>query len=907
MSPRSTAIFLLSCFATSILIVVFYLSPTSPFTPQEFSAGEYNSHDGSEDQGKDGWDDSSPGPETEESWFLETPSVIVPDIYLPFVLSYKRNTFSSDPERNHFLFYSFHVHFRFYESREDSPTDEDIHLIHTVRTTCYGGSASATIRIPSHKLSDPTTGRKIKVQVVRGEKISVDVRNIAPFSSEFEAKDEVLLVTKTISLQDSNHPLHKRRLRGKLNSNELWWRSQEIVIIDHEDVIIPRGTNLDVEEGCFVLLSPKRRIIVETDSTIQIKGSFQLPVILTAYNDSWGQIMFESGSKGEFSHLWLVKGGDDTSRKFGHSDSQPVLMANEDSEISMQHGGMMDGIGKGFGSKQARIRANDIVIARMDTGGEVQNTVLELIDSHVYEMPNGNGEIEDDDNDGMYFRSPHPSGDWSRVVRCFFALGEDDGIDQNGANLEIRDSFFVGFYHEGVATSGRDGGSVSLEDVIIQQCQQGLEIGYGHPTVDANRIILLNNEIGYRYGDEYPKRWAHDGSGSIEYSLSANSKKSNYWEEFKGMPRKGVSDRISSNCFIHDESQLSQFSMELPETGGCILRGLPSCQNDPQHSIGPNFCNHQYMSDQVPSLHTEIPSLKSFRSLNQALEALRINGLEEASNLKLASLYTSGCGISMSASLRVKNDFSVKVFIKSTLTDLSDCDGETYLREVKTSYLDLLLGRKLTPPTIGRVLTWQDMKDLFGNEAKEKTKTIMKHTKCVRMNEDDDDDDHVETIILPVSIQFWAEGVQKTKLPQPPLKHPSQQFLDYSLFSYIAACMRSFHNTFQLKGNFIFVDNDRCFSPESVFGTKSKHHQRRITYHKEIVYKHCGFSPDMVQRLRFESNRGMSLVDRFRRSLANDRLSDLLLTREPETFPEIERRIERFLNYYDQNCLCEDC
>eukprot|EP00761_Pharyngomonas_kirbyi_P000880 gb/GECH01000881.1/.p1 GENE.gb/GECH01000881.1/~~gb/GECH01000881.1/.p1 ORF type:complete len:831 (+),score=107.20 gb/GECH01000881.1/:1-2493(+) len=824
--------------------------------------------------------------------------------FFPMALSYKKNLWSSNPEENRFLFFSFHVDFNFYEMDDNLQNSETEKLIYTVNTTCYGGSASATFRIASSTLSDITNRKNIKVEAIRRERILVDVRNIPQRQTDAPKK---LLESKIITIQPSTDIMQKERtISGRLKSNQLLWRQGEVITVSGDEIIIPRGNTLDIEEGCLILLSKNQRIIVEEDATLQVKASFKYPVVFTTKTQSWGQIYFAPHSKGDISHLWLVRGGDDESKKFGHSDSQPVLMADKDSMISIQGGGMIDGFGKGFGAIEARINAVNIIIARMDTGGELKNTVLELLDSHVYELPNGKGKIADDDNDGMYFKSPHPSGDWSRVIRCFFALGEDDGIDHNGAMLEIRDSYFVGFYHEGIATSGKSGGQVFLQDVISQRCQQGLEIGYGHPIVDANRILLIENEIGYRYGDEYPKNWKHNGSGSVKYSISTKSSKANYLEKFQAMPSEGVSERMLSYCFMNNPSQTEKVVLERLEAGGCIIKGMPLCAEDKTSILGPIFCEHRYESQRETgpvSLISDIPSLNVFSSANEAIIAMESNPLENGQNVKPSTLYTSGCGISMSAHLRSSpssDSRAVKVFLKSTLTDLSDCDGETYLREIKTSHLDLILEQKLVPPTRGRILTYEDLKTLFANEVTEKTQTIMKHTQCVRKGATNNE--KPEEINLPASIQLWIEGIKKSKLPKSSISNPSTQFLDYSLFSYIAACMRSFHNTFKLKDDYIFVDNDRCFSPESVFYTKSETHQRRITYHREIVFTNCGFSSDMVNKLRPEPNTGTHLVDRLRDSLSHDRLAGELLQAEPETFQEMEQRIDRFLKYYDEKC-----
>jgi hypothetical protein len=85
--------------------------------------------------------------------------------------------------------------------------------------------------------------------------------------------------------------------------------------------------------------------------------------------------------------------------------------------------------------------------------------------------------------------------------------GKDDGIDHNGANLLIRGCRIEGFDNEGIAASNSN--NISVYNTLVKNCEQGIEAGYGNPTVSVDHCTLINNEIGLRFGDSY--NWGCEG------------------------------------------------------------------------------------------------------------------------------------------------------------------------------------------------------------------------------------------------------------------------------------------------------------------------------------------------------------------------------------------------------------
>lgn len=80
-------------------------------------------------------------------------------------------------------------------------------------------------------------------------------------------------------------------------------------------------------------------------------------------------------------------------------------MVHSSGTVTMTGGGVLDcaADGKAFGAQQAHlgVALNGVLVARCDTGGEFVATPLHMHDSHVSEIPDGDGVRNDDDNDGV--------------------------------------------------------------------------------------------------------------------------------------------------------------------------------------------------------------------------------------------------------------------------------------------------------------------------------------------------------------------------------------------------------------------------------------------------------------------------------------------------------------------------
>jgi hypothetical protein len=295
------------------------------------------------------------------------------------------------------------------------------------------------------------------------------------------------------------------------------------------------GVTLTVREGTTVALGGNLRV----EGRLEVVGTPAAPVWFRPVADTWGGV--EVGPQGAAIAWALFSGGGaDAARAFGHSASQPVLWV-EGGTLTLDHVAIVDSPGKALGARDARVALTDGVIARCDTGGELESTHLSLRRTHVLEIPDADGVAADDDNDALYLLGPYPrtgAPEPSLVADAVFAVGEDDGLDQNGATVRVEGSFFEGFRHEGGACSG--GGRVEIVDTLVRGCEQGVEAGYGAPEVVVRHSVVTGNGVGFRYGDAYD--WEVAGTLAVVDSIAVDNAEQNVRNHVNalGGPRAGA-------------------------------------------------------------------------------------------------------------------------------------------------------------------------------------------------------------------------------------------------------------------------------------------------------------------------------------------------------------------------------
>lgn len=381
----------------------------------------------------------------------------------------------------------------------------------------------------------------------------------------------------------------ERPISGVVASNDLDWSRDADVLIG-KSATVAAGDTLRIGPGTRVLFGDGAKL--EVLGRLEAAGTEAEPVLFApAGAKAWGNIRVLDGASAQLTQTWLTGGGGVASEAFGHSGSQPVVRVRA-AEFAMTGGGIVDCPGKAFGTSNAKLTLDGVLISRVDTGGEHERARLLMERCHVVEIPDGDGQIDDDDNDGIYLLNAAEDGGKpvTSVIRdTVFAAGEDDAIDQNGATVLIERVRIDGFAHEGVAASSA--GVVTVRDSVVTGCDQGIEAGYGSPEVRVERCLVTGNDTGLRFGDSYD--WADDGVMHVEATVAVGNTGANVlnWPLATMKPKPGA---IVVSCSMVDSAEFDGVDGNLAgvptwSAAGCVARPAGFSAQCGQ-ALGPAVC-----------------------------------------------------------------------------------------------------------------------------------------------------------------------------------------------------------------------------------------------------------------------------------------------------------------------------
>ncbi len=373
---------------------------------------------------------------------------------------------------------------------------------------------------------------------------------IVDYSSDQDFTISILGYSKTIEV-NQNPPVTQHG--GEVSISEVWGNNS----IHHitSDLIINDAATLSITEDCRVILDEDVNIWVY--GILKIEGTAGAPVTFTSSQEgiSWGGIRVLSPySESSISHAIFTDGGGNEEYIFGHSSSQAVVFASN-SQIQLSNSYFIQNEGKAFGGLHSMISIDNCIANQCDTGGEFHSCFVEVEQSHFSEIPDGDGVVADDDNDGLYFYYFMPSmEDQPSVIKdCIFSLGEDDGIDHNEAKISISDCLINNFFHEGIAASA--GNFANVFDCVVLDCEQGIEAGYGSPLLTVNHCVILGCEVGIRFGDNYTQGC----SGHIEVQNSICFNNQDNFLNFDLLLQDSVANAITASYSITNDEHYNLY------------------------------------------------------------------------------------------------------------------------------------------------------------------------------------------------------------------------------------------------------------------------------------------------------------------------------------------------------------
>lgn len=376
-------------------------------------------------------------------------------------------------------------------------------------------------------------------------------------------------------------------VEGTLSGDIRWNADTEYHV--PSDLSLDAGSTLTIDPGTRILLGEDVNFTVRGE--LKVRGQADDPVLFNAQTagQAWGGIDIRNDGSAEIQYAFFTQGGGDVSREFGHSSSQPVLRASS-TTLDCNHCFVIDNEGKGFGATNGFVNIRDSVVSLNDTGGEFNNSVAKINDTWVLNIPNDQRtSFVDDDNDGFYFAGAHASGEPSHFVDSFVVNTKDDGLDHNGARLEITNAWIEGGYHEGLASSNTNWARV--HNSVFTRNNQGVEAGYGSPDLTVTQSVVVGNRntidsdspmtAGVRFGDGYSSR---EYSGQITAShlvIHDNGDNVRNWDNGNAMEHPGAI-RLTDSLANDDDFPDNLSGIPVFGPSMHLLRGSAGFEDGPE-------------------------------------------------------------------------------------------------------------------------------------------------------------------------------------------------------------------------------------------------------------------------------------------------------------------------------------
>ena len=324
---------------------------------------------------------------------------------------------------------------------------------------------------------------------------------------------------------------------------------------------IARGGSLVVHEGVLMLIG--EGIDINVSGPVIFAGTPENPVYLTSdgKDSYWGGFISRSAEgtiRAEYT-IFSRSGFHDTEGyNWGHSGRQ-ALFYTENSTLDLYKCFITDHVGQVFYPQNSTLLLDNILVQRVQTGGQINDSQLYLSNSVFTDFPDDEYVYADEDNDALYLNATD-----AVIENTLFMFAKDDGLDsgmEGGGTITVTNCRFEACCHEGAALSS--GGTAEKEhiftDCVFINCGQGLELGFSSPnhTVTADKCLFLYNGVGIRYGDNY--EWSDiNGKMSVKNSFSLYNDR-DVWN----MVRKTWSPKIQNLTF--ENTRISRPSSQYPE------------------------------------------------------------------------------------------------------------------------------------------------------------------------------------------------------------------------------------------------------------------------------------------------------------------------------------------------------
>lgn len=299
-----------------------------------------------------------------------------------------------------------------------------------------------------------------------------------------------------------------------------------------DDLTIPAGINLTIQEGSFISIDPG--VNIYNEGSLNFMGSEESPITVGCSDPDnyWGGVIGTGeGNSFEASHTLFSRSGYHSGAGYdwGHAHRQ-ALFYSVNGSISLNHCYMFDHVGQICYTESATLSMEYCLVQRAKTGGQQNFSEVSISHSVFTDFPDDSNLYRDNDNDALYL-----IGCFANISSSVFMYAKDDGLDSGGGGsdgvVRVSNTRFEAIFHEGAALSGGTtmGKEQYFTSCIFVDCGQGLELGFSSQAhqVFADSCRFLRNGVGIRFGDCYD--FGNKGYLSVSNSESLENEYADVW------------------------------------------------------------------------------------------------------------------------------------------------------------------------------------------------------------------------------------------------------------------------------------------------------------------------------------------------------------------------------------------
>jgi hypothetical protein len=296
---------------------------------------------------------------------------------------------------------------------------------------------------------------------------------------------------------------------GSLSGAIDWPEDSRIDVAGH--VVLNTGATLTIGAGSVVRVHPG--VDITNNAAVVIQGTMEKPVVFAPVSPEqpWGGFTMRNsaGSVTGTGVIFTGSGADpdwygSNGNPGSHRREQGLFFCGGDNVVALTEAAAVHLAGQlGHAVNGGEITLTRFLLQRATSGGEYTGAHFAVNDSAFIEFPEDDGVFEDGDHDCLYI-----IGGTHGFTNTLFGWTKDDGVDSGGSgggNLEFRNCWFEGIFHEANSLSGV-GKVVNHSHDVIVNCGQGLESGYDSPRGMLNDCLVLHTMVGGRFGDNYDDR-----------------------------------------------------------------------------------------------------------------------------------------------------------------------------------------------------------------------------------------------------------------------------------------------------------------------------------------------------------------------------------------------------------------